>query len=111
MTKYLLLAAFLVLFPIVAIAQGIEVVGKVTGPDGKPLPAATISFMQHSKGDQAEIRYQELSGDNGEFKVIGVAPGTYAVTVIYPGLKPAVKKDVAVSTDSTVTVDFTLGNY
>lgn len=81
------------------------------GRNGGPLVGASVSLMQPSKKDQAEIRFQDLTKEDGTFSIGGVPAGKYAVTVLYPELKPAARPEVTVKDGEDAVLDFSLSTY
>ena len=78
---------------------------------GSPLAGASVSLLQPSKKDQAEVRYQAITAGNGSYEISGITPGRYAVTVVGAGLKPAAKPDVLIQKEQALVLDFLLGGY
>lgn len=115
MMKSLITAAALLL-PCSAFAAS-SITGTVKDSvSGTPLGGAIVSIMAESGKDPAggkvaEIRYQQVAGNDGTFTVQDVAPGTYTATVTYPGYKPVAKTDFGVSQDHTTPLEFALGRY
>lgn len=83
----------------VALAPEVAVSGRVTGPDGRPVPArvAAVPLLDGARGAgaPAEETASAGAGPDGAFRVEGLAPGTYALRVEAPGLHPLLVPRVA----------------
>ena len=87
---------FIVLaLPVAAFAQGTAIVsGRVLQvADGAPLPFASVIVELASSGQSLS---GALTGEDGRFRVQGLAPGEYRITITFPGFQPAMA-DVLVS--------------
>ena len=73
--------------------------GRVTGPDGKPLPYANVMLVGNPIGAQA---------DAGGNYLIPVNAGMYAVKVMMMGYKAVTKTNVRVDAGKTTRVDVSL---
>src|SRR5690242_3072930 len=69
---------------------GATLSGSVIDPNGLGIPAAGIAVMNQATG----ITVKVVSGDNGEYIVPSLAPGTYRLTVEKAGFRTAVLTDV-----------------
>jgi len=101
------LAGFL-LAPSTAYAQGVgssgDIRGTVTDPSGSALPNTTVTVVDLQTG----LRREALTDSTGQFRVTGLPPATYDVTVTQPGFATETQKDVFVAIGQTVTSDFRL---
>ena len=91
-----LLAIFLPVFTVVpepALGQevGATLSGQVLDPNGLGIPAAAIQVTNQATG----ITVKVTSGDNGEYIVPSLAPGTYRLTAEKTGFRTAVLNDIA----------------
>src|SRR5437870_3847550 len=69
---------------------GATLSGSVIDPNGLGIPAAGIAVMNQATGITVKI----VSGDNGEYIVPSLTPGTYRLTVEKAGFRTAVLTDV-----------------
>jgi Carboxypeptidase regulatory-like domain len=105
-----LLAAFslcLFLFQ-VALAQGVgtsgDIHGTVTDPSGAVVPNAAVTVQDTQTGLQRSAQTDSA----GQFRITGLAPAAYEVTVKRAGFATTVFKGVVVGIGQTVTTDFQL---
>jgi Carboxypeptidase regulatory-like domain/TonB dependent receptor len=89
-------------------AQGVGASGSITGtitdPSGAVIPNANVAAVETQKG----TRYTTISESLGEYRLVGVPPGIYDVSVQIAGFEPAVVKNVVVNVGQTGIVDFHL---
>ncbi|HZE82280.1 MAG TPA: TonB-dependent receptor, partial [Candidatus Polarisedimenticolia bacterium] len=87
-------------------AQGVgasgDITGTVTDPSGAGIPKATILVVETDKG----IQHTAETDTSGEYRLAGLAPATYDVTVKISGFQTAVQKGVILTVGATVVVDF-----
>ncbi|GAG90245.1 unnamed protein product, partial [marine sediment metagenome] len=100
--------AFLCLFLLVSFfahAQTTEIQGKVTSPEGEPLPGVGVILSSPNLigGDQSRITDSE-----GKFRFVALLPGTYSVEAKLQGFTPQKHSDLRLSQGKTLTVDFAL---
>jgi tetratricopeptide (TPR) repeat protein len=76
-------ALFALLVP-AAWGQMASIKGSVRGTDGKPMPGAVVELVDKNTGH----KYQLKSDKNGDLFSLGIAAGTYDVTLLQDG-KPA----------------------
>src|SRR6266436_5087025 len=77
-----------------AMAATVRVVGKVTDPQGKPIPDAHVVFENPENGQ----KYDNKTNSKGEYDRIGFNPGNYNVTITDKDKKVLVQmKNVPVS--------------
>ncbi|HEX2715708.1 MAG TPA: TonB-dependent receptor, partial [Candidatus Acidoferrales bacterium] len=92
----------------VAYSQGVgasgDIKGTVTDPSGAVLPKATITVVETERG----FRRSTASDDNGQYRVAGLPPATYDVSVELSGFQREVRKRVVVSVGETAVLDFQL---
>ena len=89
-------------------AQGVgssgNVTGTVTDPAGAFIPKASITVLETER----EIQFSTVTDASGEYRLAGLPPATYDVTVKTPGFQAKVQKGVVVTVGATVVVDFRL---
>ncbi len=89
-------------------AQGVGasggIQGAVTDQTGASIPKANISAVETERG----TRFTSATDTSGEYRLSGLAPGTYEITVEAPGFGNRVQKGVVVSVGSVTTVDIRL---
>ncbi|MHB1037353.1 MAG: carboxypeptidase regulatory-like domain-containing protein [Pirellulales bacterium] len=68
---------------VMVMKKGIPVSGTVTDPDGKPVANAKVSL-----GSQPSVRTDQ----KGQYRVASLAPGETLLTVVSPGLAPALSR-------------------
>src|SRR6266436_6685369 len=91
-----------------ASAQGVGASGDITGtvsdPSGRGIPKATILAVETDKG----IQHTTETDTSGEYRLVGLPPATYDVTVKISGFQTAVQKTVILTVGATVVADFQL---
>src|ERR1700720_2888311 len=98
------------LFPAspVAHAQGTgtsgEIRGTVTGPTGGTAPQSTGEIEDAEKG----IRRTAVTGSDGEYRVTGLPPSAYSVTVRLTGFQTESHRNVVVNVGQILILDFQL---
>jgi len=96
---------FLALTTLVGSAQqpgGSTLHGVVTDPDEAVIPGATITLTPTStKGKDMVV----TSGTDGGYKVSGVVPGTYSITVTMNGFATFVRQQLRVAAGQSLTLD------
>jgi hypothetical protein len=98
------------LFPAnpVALAQGTgtsgEVRGTVTDPTGATVPKTTVEIEDAEKG----IRRSVVTESDGAYRVTGLPPSSYTVTVRVSGFQTETHKGVVVNVGETLILDFHL---
>lgn len=110
--KRRLLAVYVCLFLLgatgTAQAQGVgasgDIRGTVTDPSGAVLPGATISITDVDRG----IRRTVTADARGEYRMTGLLPTTYEVSVELQGFETQIRKGVVVTVGQTVLLDFQL---
>ncbi len=64
-----------------------EIIGRATGPDGKPLPGAIINTVRRWPVDAKSPMYARVTTDkNGDYRVPDLVSGYYLVCLDAPGL-------------------------
>lgn len=99
--KKLIALAALVLFPMFVFAQTAgKISGTVTGEDGTPLAGANVLVVGTS--------YGAATDENGQFYILDVPVGQYAIRAEYIGYTSTIMENVRVSADLTTEVNFVL---
>jgi Carboxypeptidase regulatory-like domain/TonB dependent receptor len=78
--------------------------GTVEDPSGARVPAATITVQS---AEASSVERKATTDSNGEFRIDGLLPGTYAMTITAKGFRVAAS-DVTVPVSATNTVRVTL---
>ena len=95
---------FLLVFSFTLSAQSNGTInGKVTGPDGRPLPNASVSVTGQAGNTQTAV-----TRNDGSFSVSNLTPGTYRVQVQLTGFMALTQPDVTVSTGSPIVLALAL---
>ncbi len=106
------LAAWLCVFLLVGVssasAQGVgasgDIKGTITDPSGAVLPGATVIVANADKG----VKHTVTTGERGEYRITGLAPAAYDVTVQSSGFQTQVARGVVVAVGQTAVMDFQL---
>ena len=89
-------------------AQGVgasgDIHGSVTDPSGAVVPNAAVTVQDTRTGLQRTAQ----TDSSGQFRVTGLAPSTYDVSVKHAGFASTIFKGVLVGIGQTVTTDFQL---
>ncbi len=78
-----------------------SIVGKVSDPDGLPLPGATVTVAQAATG----FTRTTVTAETGAFSVPNLDPGTYTLTVEMPGFADLRRTDLLLTAGLTITLD------
>jgi hypothetical protein len=81
-----------------------EIRGTVTDPTGATVPKAAVTVEDSEKG----VRRTAVTDGDGEYRVTGLSPSSYRVTVQIPGFQAEIQKGVVVSVGQTLILDFHL---
>ncbi len=101
---FVLGAAALMLLPSVAWAQGGasgSLVGMVVDQTGQPMSGVKISARSDTQIGGAKVTY---TNDTGEFRVVGLIPGTFEVTATVPKMRTVHQKGVNVGVNAAAEV-------
>jgi iron complex outermembrane receptor protein len=90
--------------PLPGSAQTGTVLGTVAAPDGARLPGATVTLVRLETGGTST----GATTDVGTFRFTDVTAGTYDLTAIAPGFRPAMKPGIVVVGGGTVSADLVL---
>ncbi len=92
----------------VARAQGTgtsgEIRGTVTDPTGGTVPKATVTAEDSAKG----IRRTAVTETDGGYRLTGLPPSSYSVTVETSGFQREIRKEVVVNVGQILILDFHL---
>jgi hypothetical protein len=92
----------------VANAQGVgtsaDLTGTVTDPTGGSVPNAKVTVVDEARAVQRSVQ----TDDQGSYRVSGLAPATYKVTVAHSGFQSEMVKDVVLNVGQTLVLDFHL---
>jgi hypothetical protein len=92
----------------VAHAQGSgtsgEIRGTITDPTGGTVPKAMVAVEDSEKG----IRRTAVTETDGEYRLTGLPPSSYSVTVTTSGFQTEIRKSVVLSVGQTLILDFHL---
>ena len=100
-------AAFLfVLIPAVMLGQIDQgrIAGTVKDTTGAVIPGVAVSVTNERTGEER----MEISGDRGDFVVVGLKPSTYRVTASLAGFATAEANGIQLVVGQTATLDFTI---
>jgi hypothetical protein len=100
---YKFLALFMLL--VVLVVQGVfagngKISGTVKSTSGEPAAGANVTVVGTSLGAAADV--------GGRYFILNVPPGTYRLRASAVGFTPKAVTDVRISSDQTVTIDFSL---
>lgn len=99
--RWHVLAILLVALPGMAVAQDGKLSGVVSDAGtGDPVPGATVVLAGTQQGAATDAE--------GQYSIIGIAPGTYDVRVSFVGYAVQVIEGVLVTSDRTTTLDVEL---
>ena len=79
-------------------------VGSVTDQNGAVLPGAVVTITSIATRSSRSI----VTGDDGGFAIVSLAPGAYRVTVALDGFRPLTRDGLHVATGDTVRLDVRL---
>jgi len=106
--KILAISLISLFFTGLACAQGLgasgDLKGTVTDPSGAIVANATVTVTDVARG----IKRTVTTDATGEYRVPGLAPATYSVSVSKSGFQSEIAKAVAVTIGQTSSVDFHL---
>ena len=95
----------LLLAPSPASAQGSSIAGTVADSTGGVLPGVTVEARSPSLIEQVRTA---ITDGSGQYTIIALEPGTYAVTFSLPGFGTVIREGVELSTGFTATIDIQL---
>ena len=97
--------------PLAAHAQDGALTGAVTDATGFALPGVTVEVRSATGGDPNRIVFADataVTDGEGRFTLAGLPPGAYDVTFTLSGFGAEVRRGVAISAGSTVTLEVEL---
>jgi carboxypeptidase family protein len=104
---FVFLAGLLLTGP-VASAQGVgasaDLTGTVTDPSGAEVPNAKVTVIDTAKGIQRNV----VTDEHGFYRMSGLAPATYKVSVEHAGFQTEVATSVLLTVGQTMVLDFHL---
>src|SRR5208283_1472115 len=87
-------------------AQGVgtsaDLTGTVTDPTGKSVPDAKVTAVDEAKG----VQRRTVTDDQGSYRLSGLAPSTYRLTVELSGFQTETVKDVVLTVGRVQVLDF-----
>src|SRR5438874_5804489 len=99
----ILLATIFVLMPAPAAAQGASgIAGVVKDSSGGVLPGVTVEASSPALIEKVR---SVVTDEQGQYKIVGLLPGVYAVTFALPGFSTFKREGVELSTSFTATVN------
>jgi len=89
-----------------ALAQGVgssgEITGTVTDASGAVLAKVTVNVVETQTG----LKRTAMTGGTGQYRVVGLSPATYDVSVEMHGFATEIRREVTIAIGQTVTSDF-----
>lgn len=82
--------------------QMVSIGGRITDPEGLPLPGATITATEQRTGLTRTV----VSAETGAYAMPNLEPGTYTVTVEMPSFATLKRADLALSAGTAATLEF-----
>ncbi|RMF58969.1 MAG: hypothetical protein D6746_08995 [Bacteroidetes bacterium] len=96
--RYLVPILLLGALPPVVQAQSGKLAGRVTDAStGDPIPGATVVLLETGQGTATDV--------DGNYVLIGIAPGTYSVRFSFIGYATRIVENVRITSNRTVTLD------
>src|ERR1700676_5186265 len=81
-----------------------EIRGTITDPTGATVPKAAVAVEDSEKG----LRRTAVTETDGEYRVTGLPPSSYSVTVEISGFQKEIRKGVVLNVGQTLILDFHL---
>lgn len=101
------ITATLFLLTSTAFAQyGASLEGTVTDKSGAVIAGATVAITDQATG----VSHSTVTGPSGFYRITGLPPGSYRVTVEAPSFKKSSRSDVAVGSEAATAANVTLEN-
>ena len=101
---FILLAVLISIPLLVVYGAGGRIEGKITDPKGAAIPGATVTVTNQT----TKQTFSAVTDPQGRYKVEGLPPGVYDVSVAAKGFKDASQADINVADDSVKSVDLRL---
>lgn len=80
------------------------ILGRVTDPDGLPVPGATVTVL----GAALIGTETAVTSERGQYRVVNLPPGTYTLTVELPGFRTVRTEGIVVSVGTDVEINVKL---
>ncbi len=108
MRKWLVAAAAVfvwsVFAPSAAYAQNAQITGTVRDTSGAIVPGVTVTAKNQATG----FARTEVSDATGNYRLVSLPPGTYAITAEIQGFGTETRPDIVLVIDQTAIINFTL---
>jgi hypothetical protein len=102
------MSRFLLLLTLAAAVHAQRITGEITGtitdPAGAVVPSAKLSAVEQS----TKRRLETAASDEGAYRFIGVAAGTYEITIEAPGFRTEKRTNVRLDIGQTLRLDLGL---
>ena len=98
-------AGCLALFPLVAFAQTSTIAGTVKDTSGAVLPHVTVEASSPALIEKVR---SATSDGSGQYKIVGLRPGTYTITFVLLGFSTAKQEGVELTSDFTAQINIEL---
>jgi carboxypeptidase family protein len=95
-------AACVALMPTIASAQTSSIAGTVKDTSGAVLPGVTVEV---SSPALIEKTRSAVTDGSGQFQIIELRPGTYAITFTLPGFNTIKRENIELTSDFTATIN------
>jgi len=102
MRKLLVLLLAVAMLPVLSIAQtrGGDVYGTVVLSDGSKIPGVMVTLSSEEAGSKTTI-----SSEKGNFRFLGLTPGTYELKFELEGFKTIIRKGIELGLGKSVTLN------
>ena len=94
----------LILMPAAALAQS-SIAGNVTDDTGGVLPGVTVEAASPVLIEGSRIG---ITDGTGNYNIVGLTPGTYAMTFTLPGFGTQVRDELILAADTAINIDVAL---
>jgi hypothetical protein len=93
------------LLPAAALAQDATIAGVVTDPSGAVLPGVTVEASSSALTEKVRA---VVTDSTGQYRIVALPPGSYAVTYVLPGFSTVRREGVQLSGAITATINVEL---
>ncbi|MBS1794128.1 MAG: TonB-dependent receptor [Acidobacteria bacterium] len=100
-----LLCGLMMAFAVGAQQITATVSGTVTDPNGAVVPGATVTAASVDTG----LTKTATSGDDGNYTITFLPPGTYNITIVKTGFTPVTRDNIRLEVAQTASLDVALG--